>query len=270
MSINLGEVFTTFATKYDKQNILSYAGVLFFLSLLCAFVGVSSLTGTIICMIVYIIATTIYIGYYAVTSNNEANNIKNAFPSINDLGNIIKEGIKYSLGMFSLSIIVYVLPFAIMGCLIFYSIKEGLAATSILTSFFWFLLLLLLIILLGYFIVLPLQIIYLKSLNFNDFFAFDKIKEFKARKGNQFLTFFLFSIIVNIAISVVASTLSVTTLIAGGIAKIGNIDIYAQLFNFFITMVLYNLLLPNLNGQIARYDVSKDPNIYDDEYEEDV
>ena len=33
MSINLGEVFTTFATKYDKQNILSYVAILFFLCL---------------------------------------------------------------------------------------------------------------------------------------------------------------------------------------------------------------------------------------------
>ena len=40
-------------------------------------------------------------------------------------------------------------------------------------------------------------------------------------------------------------------------------------------MVLYNLLLPNLNGQIARYDVANEPNyddydlLDDEEYEDD-
>ena len=212
---------------------------------------------------------------YVVTSYNEANNIKNAFPSIVDINSIILEGIKYSFGMFSLSFIVYSVPFLILFLFSLFSLKEGFNLLSGLTFGLGSIILLVLIVILGYFIVLPLQIIYLKTLNFSDFFAFNKIKPFKKRKGSQFLTFFLYTILVNIAISVIASTLSIITLIAGGVAKIGNIDIYAQLFNLFVTMVLYNLLLPNLNGQIARYDVANEPNyddydlLDDEEYEDD-
>lgn len=275
MSINLGEVFTTFATKYDKQNILNYAGILFFLSLLGVVVGIDSTPGIVLCAILYILITTIYIGYYVVTSNNEANNIKNAFPSISDINIAIREGIKYSFGMFSLSFIVYSVPFLILFLFALFPLKEGFNLLSGLTFTLGCIIFLVLIVILGYFIVLPLQIIYLKTLNFSDFFAFSKIKPFKKRKGSQFLTFFLYTILINMAICVVASTLSVITVIAGGIAKIGNIEIYSQLFNLFVTMVLYNLLLPNLNGQIARYDVANEPNyddyelVEDDEYEDE-
>ena len=263
MSINLGEVFTAFIKKYDRKHILNYLGLIFFLCICCIILGLENQTGSILFLVIYIIASTIYVGYYAVTSHNEANNIENAFPPISELGYIIKEGVKYSFGSFLSAFIIYLIPTLMIIVAIFSCFINIFGKNSSSDSLIWAIptifLATILMLLLSYFVFLPLQIMYLKSSNFSDFFAFYKIKEFRKQKGDKFLIFFLFCILLNIVISIVSSSLVMITSIAGIIAKYASINFFTQILNLFITMVLYNLLYPNLIGQIAKYDVENEP-----------
>ena len=275
MSINLGEVFTTFSTKYSKENILNYIALLFVLCVAVSFCDFNSPFGMLIFGLAYILISTIYIGYYAVTSYNEANNIKNAFPPISEIGNILKEGIKYSAGMFLISFIVYLIPIATIIFVLIGSLKNGIVSLTLPSSILTFIVAFIIMLLLGYFVILRLQIIYLTTLNFNDFFAFNKLPEFKKQKGNQFLIFFLFTILVNMAINAIVSSLSIVTVIAGTISKTINIEIYTKILSIFVTFSLYNLLIPNLNGQIAKYNIANEPKLedyesyYDDDEDDD-
>ena len=280
ININQAEVFSTFTTKYDRKNILNYLAVLLclFIFCICVALTIDSASAAFTVMAVYLIATTIYLGYFVVISNNEANNIHNAFPSLQDFGNTIKEGVKYSLGMFALSFIVCLLPLTMILFSFLYLFKRGFDALSILLLLILIFTLFGLFVLLTYFVLLPLQIMYIKSLDFGDFFAFSKLKEFRKQKGSQFFIFFLYSILVNMVISVIASVFGFVSSIVTAFVQNLNFPIYSPMLNLFITMGLYNLLVPNLFGQIARYDVANDPDIEDDsnfydeinDYEEDV
>ena len=278
MSLNLGEVFTSFSKKYSIQNILSYVLILFLFCFLSLFVDIKSDAGICIFLLIYISVSTIYVGYYVITSHNEANNIENLFPPISQFANIIKEGIKYSFGTFLSSLIVYLIPIVMIIISVVFSLLDifleestiGRIYESLIWSIPTIIIAIILMFLLSYFVFLPLQVMYLKSLNFGDFFAFYKLKAFKKEKGNQFLIFFMFLILLNIAINTINSLLVFVTNIAGVIAKIENIQFYSQILNLFVTMLLYNLWVPNLIGQIAKYNIANEPTLEDyDEFEED-
>ena len=112
---------------------------------------------------------------------------------------------------------------------------------------------------------------YLKSLDFSYFFAFNKTKKFRMRKGNQVFVFLLFSILIGIIVNILSSLVTLITKFAGIIQNVPNADFYSGIITTLTSLILYTLIMPNLNGQIARYNVADEMFVenYEDYYDKE-
>ena len=274
MSISLHQTLTAFK-RYDKQNVLHYVMLLIVLFSLCLFANPKTISGitclTIIGLIIYSIAN----GYYVVVSNNEIHNRKNLFPSIFELPLIVTEGIKYSFGIFIINIIVMAIPISIISLIGFLSAVYFLEQKSFVVGACLIVITVLIciaaVISLYYFFISPLCLMYLKSFKFSSFFAFNKTNLFRRQRGSKFQLYILYIFLIFGLIYIFSYIATSITEIAGTSKGVKDIEFYAYLISSFISTILQTLLIPNLHGQVVRYNVADETFVenYEDYYDED-
>lgn len=246
--------------RYNKNEIMAFVILIVGLTAVYMLTPAGNISGSIVCLSAFLLLSLIQSGYYALASNNEINLKDAVFPTTGDFMEIMKVGIKYFFGMLALIFTSYILPtLVIIGglALSYFSATEETSLELVITGIALMMLGMVSYFIIAYMFIIPLNVLFLQSLNIKDLFNIKKANEKRLENKKLYNSYFSRLILVNLICYIVGGVIAVIFTICAHeflsklpteIAK-ENIQIVSSI----TALICQTLWLPNLHGQFINY-----------------
>ncbi len=261
MAVSVKEAFKAlFSEKYNKKDVCAYLLVMFILSVIYLGTSLKSLTGLLIGLISCTLLYILYFGYFAKTSHNEIFKDKKEFifPRLGNFSETFSLGIKYAIFLILQGILFLSIPAFIIAALVITLSVFVFHVSAVLASVITLIPVLITFILATYYFMVPLNLVFYRSLKVKDLFDTKKALLFIKEKPKKYSVFFfqMAGIAILLSLTIVIVLCFLIPILNPALKNLEPDEFknFTSSLYGILMLIAQSLIYPNLIGQIAKYE----------------